>query len=68
MTGTGFRMIREGAILGAFLVVGFTVDVSPTTWLSKGTIMSQAQAAAAAPAKPHRAAITHPRRHARRPR
>ena len=67
MTRASFRMIRNAAIFGAFLVVGFTADVSPTTWLSRGTMMSQAQAVAGKPAKPDSSVATHPRRlHARR--
>jgi hypothetical protein len=59
------RMIRYAAILGAVFVAGFTADTAPSTWQSKGTVISQAEAVVGRPATPASAA-GHRRRAVRR--
>ncbi|SDR64280.1 hypothetical protein SAMN05519103_09617 [Rhizobiales bacterium GAS113] len=56
MTIMSSRLIRGAAVLGALFVGGFMADVSPSTWQSKGTIISQAEAVIGRPGTPRSAA------------
>ncbi|SDR63848.1 hypothetical protein SAMN05519103_09101 [Rhizobiales bacterium GAS113] len=68
MTRTSSRLIRGAVILGAIFAVGFLADVSPSTWQSRGTIISQAEAVVGRPGTPRSAAGVRRRttRHVRR--
>jgi hypothetical protein len=52
MKFTGSRLIRGAAILGALFVGGFMADVTPSSWQSQGTVISQAEAIVGRPATP----------------
>ncbi|MGC1579645.1 MAG: hypothetical protein WA813_26600 [Beijerinckiaceae bacterium] len=70
MTKTGSRVFRGAAIAGALFVGGFMADVNPSTWQSRGTVVSQAEAVVGRPATPgsvagvaRRSSRRHVRRH-----
>ena len=44
MARLGSRLLRSIAVLGALFVGAFVADVSPTSWQSKGSAISQAEA------------------------
>jgi hypothetical protein len=52
MTRTGSQVFRGAAIVGALFVGGFMADVNPSTWQSRGTMVSQAEAVVGRPATP----------------
>ena len=52
MTRTGSQVLRGTAIVGALFVGGFMADVTPSTWQSRGTVVSQAEAVVGRPATP----------------
>lgn len=69
MTITSSRVLRGAAIVGALFVGGFMADVTPSTWQSRGTVVSQAEAVVGRPATPGSvagAARRSSRRHVRR--
>ena len=69
MTRTGSQVFRGAAIVGALFVAGFMADVNPSTWQSRGTVVSQAEAVVGRPATPGSvagAARRSSRRHVRR--
>jgi hypothetical protein len=69
MTITSSRLLRGAAIVGALFVGGFMADVTPSTWQSRGTVVSQAEAVVGRPATPGSvagAARRSSRRHVRR--
>jgi len=69
MTITSSRLLRGAAIVGALFVGGFIADVTPSTWQSRGTVVSQAEAVVGRPATPGSvagAARRSSRRHVRR--
>jgi hypothetical protein len=49
---TNSRLIRWAAVLAALFVGVFMADVSPTTWQSRGSAISQAEAVVGRPATP----------------
>ncbi len=69
MTIRSSRVLRGAAIVGALFVGGFMADVTPSTWQSRGTVVSQAEAVVGRPATPGSvagAARRSSRRHVRR--
>ena len=50
------RLFRGPLILGAVAVGGLTADVTPATWQTRGTVISQAEAIVGRPATPRSAA------------
>ncbi|HEV3237963.1 MAG TPA: hypothetical protein VGZ25_13310 [Gemmataceae bacterium] len=69
MTITSSRVLRGAAIVGALFVGGFMADLTPSTWQSRGTVVSQAEAVVGRPATPGSvagAARRSSRRHVRR--
>jgi hypothetical protein len=69
MTITSSRLLRGAAIVGALFVGGFMANVTPSTWQSRGTVVSQAEAVVGRPATPGSvagAARRSSRRHVRR--
>jgi hypothetical protein len=69
MTKAGSRLLRGAAIVGALFVGEFMGDVTPSTWQSRGTVVSQAEAVVGRPATPGSvagAARRSSRRHVRR--
>ena len=52
MARLGSRLLRSIAVLGAFFVGAFIADISPMSWQSKGSAISQAEAVVGRPATP----------------
>lgn len=52
MKGIFTRTIRGAAIIGALFIGGFMADTTPSSWVSKGSVVSQAEAIVGRPATP----------------